>query len=107
MTLRIPTSYTSKLSLLQTQIAIKKLKDFFERQLAYELNLIRVTAPLFVQPETGLNDNLNGVEVPVSFKVSGQKELQIVHSLAKWKRMALYKYNIKEKKRYLYRYERD
>lgn len=98
MALRIPENYSSKLSLLQTQIAIKKLKDFFERQLAYELNLIRVTAPLFVQPETGLNDNLNGVEVPVSFTINDNQELQIVHSLAKWKRMALYKYNIREKK---------
>jgi len=98
MALIIPLQYESKLSLFQTQIAIKKLKDFFERQLAYELNLTRVTAPLFVQPETGLNDNLNGIEVPVSFIVEKDKEVQIVHSLAKWKRMALYNYQIKEKK---------
>ncbi len=98
MTLKIPKQYQSKLSLFQTQVAIKKLKDFFERQLAYELNLTRVTAPLFVTPETGLNDNLSGVEVPVSFLVEDSQEVQIVHSLAKWKRMALYNYNIKEKK---------
>ncbi|ERJ11325.1 aspartate--ammonia ligase [Haloplasma contractile] len=90
-------TYVNKLSLFQTQKAIKKLKDFFERQLAYELNLTRISAPLFVQPETGLNDNLNGTEKPVSFSVFNNNEVQIVQSLAKWKRMALYKYNIKEK----------
>jgi aspartate--ammonia ligase len=91
-------SYASKLSLFQTQIAIKKLKDFFERQLSYELNLSRVSAPLFVKPETGLNDNLNGIEKPVSFTVFNNEEVQIVQSLAKWKRMALHKYKIKEKR---------
>lgn len=90
-------TYQSKLTLFQTQKAIKKLKDFFERQLAYELNLTRVSAPLFVKPETGLNDNLNGIEKPVSFTVFNNQEVQIVQSLAKWKRMALYKYDIKEK----------
>lgn len=60
--------------------------------MAYELNLNRVTAPLFVRPETGLNDNLNGVEIPVTFFVEGNQEVQIVQSLAKWKRMALYRY---------------
>ncbi len=91
-------SYQSKLTLFQTQVAIKKLKDFFERQLAYELNLTRVSAPLFVKPETGLNDHLNGVEKPVSFTVSDNETLEIVQSLAKWKRLALYQYSIKEKK---------
>ena len=90
----IPEGYQSPLDLKETQIAIKKVKDFFQALLAAELNLRRVTAPLFVIPETGLNDNLNGVERPVSFGVKEQNERQveIVHSLAKWKRMALYRY---------------
>jgi aspartate--ammonia ligase len=87
-------NYKSKLSLLQTQQAIKKLKDFFETQLAIELNLTRVSAPLFVSPQTGLNDNLNGIEKPVSFTVKEEQELQIVQSLAKWKRAAIARYQI-------------
>ena len=98
MKLIVPKQYQNKLSLFQTQVAIKKLKDFFERQLSYELNLTRVSAPLFVEPETGLNDNLSGVEVPVSFYVEQSREVQIVQSPAKWKRMALHNYNIKEKR---------
>jgi aspartate--ammonia ligase len=86
--------YKSKLSLLQTQQAIKKLKDFFESQLAIELNLTRVSAPLFVSPQSGLNDNLNGIEKPVAFNVQNQQELQIVQSLAKWKRAAIARYQI-------------
>lgn len=89
--------YQSKLTLFETQVAIKKLKDFFERQLAYELNLTRVSAPLFVLPESGLNDNLNGIEKPVTFTVFENKSVEIVQSLAKWKRMAIYQYDIKEK----------
>ena len=61
--------YESKLGIIETEIAIKKLKNYFEESLANELNLIRVTAPLFVKPETGLNDNLNGVERAVNFDV--------------------------------------
>ena len=74
--------------------AIKTVKDFFQNLLAEKLNLLRVTAPLFVEPESGLNDNLNGVERPVSFGIKEQndKEAEIVHSLAKWKRFALGKY---------------
>jgi aspartate--ammonia ligase len=87
-------NYKSKLSMLQTQQAIKKLKDFFETQLAIELNLTRVSAPLFVNPQTGLNDNLNGIEKPVSFSVMNEQELQIVQSLAKWKRAAIARYQI-------------
>ncbi|MCK4261232.1 MAG: aspartate--ammonia ligase [Halanaerobiales bacterium] len=88
-------NYNSKLNIKETEIAIKKIKDFFERRLAESLNLIRVSAPLFVFPETGLNDNLNGVERPVSFDVKGigGKKVEIIHSLAKWKRLALYKYS--------------
>ena len=87
----IPEGYKSALDLKETQIAIKKVKDFFQAQLTAELNLHRVTAPLFVLPESGLNDNLNGVERPVAFgiKEQGDKEAEVVHSLAKWKRMAL------------------
>lgn len=90
--------YESKLDLFDTEIAIKKIKDFFEDALARELRLMRVSAPLFVGPETGLNDNLNGTERPVSFDTLDGKLLQIVQSLAKWKRMALYRYDIRDKK---------
>ncbi|MGL4347442.1 MAG: aspartate--ammonia ligase [Chitinophagaceae bacterium] len=77
----------------ETEIAIKKVKDFFEKALAYKLNLTRVTAPLFLANNTGLNDNLNGLEEPVNFLVNGiEGRMEIVHSLAKWKRMALHKY---------------
>lgn len=90
----IPEGYQSALSIKETQRAIKHVKDHFERQLAKQLNLTRVSAPLFVRPETGLNDNLNGVERPVSFgiKEQGDATVEIVHSLAKWKRMALKQY---------------
>ena len=90
----IPEGYESTLNLKETQIAIKRVKDFFQAQLAAQLNLRRVSAPLFVTPESGLNDNLNGVERPVSFGIKEQndKEVEIVHSLAKWKRMALGRY---------------
>ncbi len=85
--------YKSTLNLLDTEIAIKFIKDTFERDLAKALKLTRVSAPLFVQPETGLNDNLNGFERAVRFDVlTLKKEVEIVQSLAKWKRMALAKY---------------
>ena len=89
----IPEGYESFLTLRQTQYAIKKVKDFFERDLTAQLNLIRVSAPLFVDTEIGLNDNLNGVERPVSFDLFSGKTLEIVHSLAKWKRYALKMYD--------------
>lgn len=90
----IPKGYKSALDLKNTQGAIKHVKDHFERQLAKQLNLTRVSAPLFVRPESGLNDNLNGYERPVKFGVREQNdaEVEIVHSLAKWKRMALKEY---------------
>ena len=81
-----------KTNLIETQIAIKFLKDKFEYLLAKELNLVRVSAPLFVKKDTGLNDNLNGVEETVSFSINGET-IEIVQSLAKWKRYALGKYN--------------
>ncbi len=90
----IPDGYEPALNLKETQIAIKRVKDFFQSQLMAELNLRRVSAPLFVTPESGLNDNLNGVERPVSFgiKEQGDRPMEIVHSLAKWKRSALGRY---------------
>lgn len=90
----IPNGYKSNLNLYDTQIAIKTVKDFFQNSIAEKLNLLRVTAPLFVKPESGLNDNLNGSERPVSFNVKGHKnsKAEIVHSLAKWKRFAIKKY---------------
>jgi len=93
----IPEGYTPEIDYMESQRAIKKIKDFFQQELAYGLKLRRVSAPLFVAPETGLNDNLNGVERTVSFTVKdmGEKEVEIVQSLAKWKRMALGRYNFK------------
>lgn len=90
----IPEGYVSALDIRETEIAIKYVKDYFERELANQLNLTRVSAPLFVEPESGLNDTLNGVERPVSFgiKEQGDKHVEIVHSLAKWKRLALKRY---------------
>ena len=85
--------YKSTLNLLETEIAIKFIKDTFEKELSKALKLTRVSAPLFVLPETGLNDNLNGYERAVRFDVlTLKKEVEIVQSLAKWKRMALAKY---------------
>lgn len=90
----IPEGYRSELNLHDTQVGIKTVKDFFQKLLAERLNLLRVTAPLFVDPASGLNDNLNGVERPVSFGIKEQNDAmaEIVHSLAKWKRYALKKY---------------
>ncbi len=89
-----PKDYQSGLNLYDTQVAIKRVKDFFQTLLAERLNLLRVSAPLMVDPKSGLNDNLNGVERPVSFDIRHQdgREAEIVHSLAKWKRYALKKY---------------
>ena len=95
MSLYIPEGYKSLLDIRQTEVAIKKVKDFFERDLAIGLNLTRVSAPLFVSPESGLNDNLNGVERPVDFDTADSQDLEIVHSLAKWKRVALKNYGFK------------
>ncbi len=88
----VPESYKPELSIRETEVAIKKVKDFFERDLAAQLNLTRVSAPLFVDCESGLNDNLNGVERPVRFDLFSGDNLEIVHSLAKWKRLALKQY---------------
>ncbi|MBQ9044750.1 MAG: aspartate--ammonia ligase [Oscillospiraceae bacterium] len=89
----IPDGYRSLLSVYDTQKAIGLLKRLFEDQLAANLNLFRVSAPLFVEESTGLNDNLNGYERPVSFDIPNiGRDAQVVQSLAKWKRMALHLY---------------
>ena len=90
----LPKQYKSELNLHDTQLAIKTVKDFFQALLAQRLHLTRVSAPLFVDPATGLNDNLNGYERPVTFGIKEQddKNAEVVHSLAKWKRYALKKY---------------
>ena len=86
----VPSGYSSLLDVRQTEVAIKKVKDFFERDLAIQLNLTRVSAPLFVRSDSGLNDTLNGVERPVAFDMKDYDgEVEIVQSLAKWKRQAL------------------
>ena len=98
MSIIIPSGYKSNLSIRETQVAIKEVKDYFERSLAKELKLTRVSAPLFVRPTSGLNDNLNGTERPVRFGIKEQDddEVEIVHSLAKWKRKALSDYGFKK-----------
>lgn len=92
-TMSIPTVYATSLGVRETEIAIKLIKDFFETRLAQELRLTRVSAPLFVDSKSGFNDTLNGIERPVAFTAKGVGgALEIVHSLAKWKRVALRKY---------------
>ena len=90
----LPKNYHSELNLYETQIAIKRVKDFFQTLLAERLHLLRVSAPLVVDPKSGMNDNLHGVERPVSFDIKCQdgRDAEIVQSLAKWKRYALKKY---------------
>ncbi len=87
----LPSGYTPVLDARHTERAIQNIKDAFQTALAYELNLIRVTAPLFVKSGTGINDDLNGVERPVRFAIGGlgDQQAEIVQSLAKWKRLAL------------------
>ncbi|WP_346858280.1 aspartate--ammonia ligase [uncultured Draconibacterium sp.] len=98
MKLSIPKDYQSVLNLAETEQAIKQIKDFFQLNLASELRLRRVTAPLFVKKGTGINDDLNGIERPVSFPIKDINEdvAEIVQSLAKWKRMALAELDIKQ-----------
>ncbi len=91
----IPDGYKSSLDVVKTQKAIKEIKDFFQKSLAYALNLERASAPLFVASNSGLNDNLTGNQSPVSFVTKDGYDLEIVHSLAKWKRYALKKYGYK------------
>ena len=97
MALILPKGYDPVLSVRQTQEAIKYIRDTFQKEFGKEMNLERVSAPLFVSKSSGLNDNLNGVERPVAFDILGvpNEEYEVVQSLAKWKRMALGKYGIK------------
>ena len=96
MSVFVPEGYHSLLDVRQTVVAIKKVKDFFERDLAIQLNLTRVSAPLFVDRGSGMNDTLNGVERPVGFDIKGMDyEMEIVQSLAKWKRFALKDYGFR------------
>jgi aspartate--ammonia ligase len=97
LNLTIPDNYKPLLNLKETEKAIRLIKEFFQVNLAVELNLIRVTAPLFVKAGTGINDDLNGLEKPVSFKVKNLEsmEVEVVQSLAKWKRMMLADYGFK------------
>src|SRR5512139_825263 len=91
----LPEGYRSVLDVKQTETAIKQIKDFFQLNLSTELRLRRVTAPLFLEKGTGVNDDLNGVERPVSFRVKDMAvEAEVVQSLAKWKRLALADYGI-------------
>ena len=94
MKLIIPKHYDPKLSVRETQEAIKYIRDTFQKELGKEMNLERISAPLFVDKDSGLNDNLNGVERPVQFDLLGipGQTMEVVHSLAKWKRMALHEY---------------
>ncbi|MBR0438168.1 MAG: aspartate--ammonia ligase [Clostridia bacterium] len=95
--LRIPSGYRSVLSIYDTQRAIEYIKHIFQHYMKTKMNLKRVSAPLFVEENSGLNDNLNGYERPVSFDIPDiPAEAQVVHSLAKWKRLALKRYDFYE-----------
>ncbi|KAJ6236513.1 aspartate--ammonia ligase [Anaeramoeba flamelloides] len=96
--LLVPQKYKPLLDLTKTELAILKIKDFFQTNLSFELSLTRVSAPLIVKSGTGINDQLNGIEKPVSFKIKAMNDtkVEIVQSLAKWKRMRLADYQFKE-----------
>ena len=98
MGLILPEYYDPHLDVRTTQEAIKYIRDTFQKELGKEMNLERISAPLFVSKSSGLNDNLNGVERPVQFDMAGieGETMEVVHSLAKWKRMALHEYGFKE-----------
>lgn len=91
-----PIGYQALLDMRQTEMGIKLIKEFFQQNLATELRLRRVTAPLFVLKGLGINDDLNGVERPVTFPIKdlGDAQAEVVHSLAKWKRLTLAEYEI-------------
>lgn len=94
MSLVIPRDYDPKLSIRETEAAIRYIRETFQDEISQELNLQRMSAPMFVEKSTGLNDNLNGIEQPVSFTMAGLpgETIEVVHSLAKWKRYALKRY---------------
>ena len=91
-----PIGYQSELNMKQTEQGIKLIKEFFQQNLSTELRLSRVTAPLFVLKGLGINDDLNGVERPVTFPIKdlGDQQAEVVHSLAKWKRLTLAEYHV-------------
>ena len=95
MGLIIPKDYDPHLTVRETQEAIKYIRDTFQKEFGKEMRLERISAPLFVTQSSGLNDNLNGVERPVQFDLAGMsgETVEVVHSLAKWKRMALKEYD--------------
>lgn len=97
MALVIPRHYDPHLTVRETQEAIKYIRDTFQKEFGKEMNLERISAPLFVEKSSGLNDDLNGVERPVQFDMAAipKETVEVVHSLAKWKRMALYEYKFK------------
>ena len=97
MKLILPEHYDPKLTVRETQEAIKYIRDTFQKEIGKEMNLERISAPLFVEKSSGLNDDLNGVERKVSFDLAAMpgEEVEVVQSLAKWKRMALGKYGFK------------
>ncbi|MCI5569267.1 MAG: aspartate--ammonia ligase [Lachnospiraceae bacterium] len=97
MSLILPDGYDPHLSVRETQSAIKYIRDTFQKEFGREMNLERISAPLFVTKDSGLNDNLNGIERPVSFDIAGipGKDIEVVQSLAKWKRLALKRYDFK------------
>lgn len=97
MALVIPKNYDAHLTVRETQEAIKYIRDTFQKEFGKEMNLERISAPLFVEKSSGLNDDLNGVERPVQFDMAAipQETVEVVHSLAKWKRMALYEYKFR------------
>ena len=94
MELFLPENYEPHLTIRETQDAIKYIRDTFQKEMGREMHLERISAPLFVEKSSGLNDNLNGTERPVQFDMADLpgETLEVVHSLAKWKRMALKKY---------------
>lgn len=96
MKVYVPKNYKSNLDIMETEIAIKLIKDFFQNELSKELKLTRISAPLFVEKSTGVNDNLNGSERPVAFETLEEpdRKIEIIHSLAKWKRIALKRYSV-------------
>lgn len=97
MSLILPEKYDPHLSVRETQEAIKYIRDTFQKEFGKEMNLERISAPLFVVKSSGLNDNLNGVERPVGFDITGlpDEDIEVVQSLAKWKRMALKRYGFR------------
>ena len=92
----IPDRYNPVLSVMETQQAIKYIRDTFQKEFGKEMNLLRISAPLFVTKSSGLNDNLNGIERPVGFDIQEipDEKIEVVQSLAKWKRYALKKYGL-------------